>query len=66
MITGNIYKKGEEYYLLWDFTTMDEQRLLRRLLKGSDTRVGYRITHFLTKVNNRQQTGQMTIDRWGV
>jgi hypothetical protein len=28
MITGNIYKKGEGQYLLWSFTSIDEQRFL--------------------------------------
>jgi hypothetical protein len=64
MITGNIYKQGEDYYLLWDFTSIDEQRALRRLLKSTETRIGYRVTHFITKV--QPLAGQMTIDCYGV
>ena len=66
MITGNIYKQGEEVYVIWNFASIDEQKALRRLLKGTDTRVGHRISHFVTKVDNQSSTGQMTIDCYGV
>ena len=64
MITGNIYKQGEEVYVIWNFTSIDEQKALRRLLKDTDTRIGYRVTHFVTKV--QPLAGQMTIDCFGV
>jgi hypothetical protein len=64
MITGNIYKQGEDHYLIWNFNSIDEQKALRRLLKDTDTRIGYRVTHFVTKV--QPLAGQMTIDCYGV
>jgi len=61
MITGNIYKKGRSIYLLWDFNTKDEERILRQLLKDTPTRVGHKIVHFTTKVDNQPLTGQQPL-----
>ncbi len=66
MITATYYKQGQDYYIQWNFASVEEQRVLRRLLKGTDTKMGYHISHFNTKVNNQPSTGQMTIDRFGV
>jgi hypothetical protein len=60
MITATMFKQGDEVYLIWSFTSIDEQRALRRLLKDTDTRIGYRVTHFVTKV--QPLAGQMFID----
>jgi len=60
MITGNIYKQGEEVYVIWNFTSIDEQKALRRLLKGTETRVGVQVSRFVTKVP--QASHQISLD----
>lgn len=50
MITATIFTKGKNRFLTWSFNTEDEEKILRKLLKGTNTRVGYKISHFTTLI----------------
>jgi hypothetical protein len=63
MITATSYKKYNNFFLYWNCTSKDEERVLRWLLKGTNTSI--RNHHFITKIGiNNQTNNQMPIDYW--
>jgi hypothetical protein len=54
MITATIYKQGDDSFLLWSFDSRVEENILRILLGNTNTRIGYQITHFTTKIDINQ------------
>jgi len=59
MITAKSYKKYDDTFLYWSFSSKDEERALRQLLKGTNTIIRHR--HYITKIAGHFPKGQMTL-----
>jgi len=51
MITANFYRTAEDFYLVWNYTSLDELKVLRRLLAGTDTMRGPHSSHYITRLS---------------
>jgi hypothetical protein len=51
MITARYYRTAEDYFLVWDYTTLDELKALRKLLTGTNTSRGPLSSHYITRLS---------------
>jgi len=63
MITATFCKKGFEVYLIWTYSYESERKILRQLLRDTNTRTQHPY-HFVTKIKNQLPQGQTSIDCW--
>ena len=63
MITGIFFTKGDHTFLSWSYNTKNEERILRCLLRETNTFIKNR--RFITRIRTIQTTThQVSIDRW--